>query len=82
MTRQGSSAFSYRHLWERGVYGFSRYWLQAESVKQNGQFCLRNFARSLIVEGTPFPHFVQVEYELWTGQICLGEYVLSVEMSK
>lgn len=80
ITRQGSSAFSYRHVWERGVYGFSRYWLQSESFGQSGQFCLRNYARNLIVEGTPFPRFVQVEYELWTDQMQLGEYILNLEM--
>ncbi|MCY7276555.1 MAG: hypothetical protein LH702_23185, partial [Phormidesmis sp. CAN_BIN44] len=28
MTMQGDGKLSYRHHWERGVYGISRYWLQ------------------------------------------------------
>src|SRR5918998_6468706 len=33
MTMQESGKMSYRHLWEPGVYGISRYWLQGDSLK-------------------------------------------------
>ena len=47
---QGQGQFSYRHLWRRGLYGTSRYWLQDEAGLQSGQFQLRNFTRSLTLE--------------------------------
>lgn len=80
MTMQGNGAFGYRHLWERGVYGFSRYWIHSESASENGQLCLRNFARSLTVEGTEVPELVRVEYELWSGKLQMGRYVLNLEI--
>src|SRR5690348_6772830 len=30
MTMQGNGQVSYRHFWEQGVYGVSRYWLPTE----------------------------------------------------
>ena len=80
LTMQGNGQFSYRHLWERGVYGLSRYWLQTESLAQPTQFRLRNFTRNILFEGNPVPHLLRVEYELWSGAVQLGRYILNLEI--
>jgi hypothetical protein len=36
MTMQGNGNSSYRHFWEQGVYGVSRYWLHNNSATDNG----------------------------------------------
>jgi hypothetical protein len=74
MTVQGQNRVSYRHFWERGVYGFSRYWLNGGSPEQINSLRLRNYTRHLRLEGSPLPKTLQVEYELWSGQIKLGSY--------
>jgi hypothetical protein len=74
MTVQGQNRVSYRHFWERGVYGFSRYWLNGTSPEQINSLRLRNYTRHLRLEGSPLPKTLQVEYELWSGQIKLGFY--------
>jgi hypothetical protein len=80
MTMQGNGAFSYRHFWERGVYGLSRYWLQTSDVTENNQIRLRNFTRSLFLKGKKLPTHLRVEYELWTDQLQIGHYVMNVEI--
>jgi len=80
MTMQGSGCFSYRHFWEQGVYGLSRYWLQGETPSGNGQLRLRNFTRSLTLQCNPLPWHLRVEYELWSDKVQLGRYVLNLEM--
>jgi hypothetical protein len=80
MTMQGNGRFSYRHFWERGVYGLSRYWLQTTDVTENNQIRLRNFTRSLFLKGKKLPRHVRVEYELWTNQVQIGHYVMNVEI--
>lgn len=80
MTMQGNGQFSFRHLWERGIYGLSRYWLHSESTQESSQLCLRNFTRSLTLQGTPLPTFLRVEYELWAGKVQLGHYVLNLDI--
>lgn len=80
MTMQGNGQFSYRHLWERGVYGLSRYWLQSGSSEPTGQLCLRNFTRDLTLQGKPLPTFLRVEYELWSENMQLGRYVLNLDI--
>lgn len=85
LTMQGNGKFSYRHLFERGVFGLSRYWLhneakQAEPTPQTQQIRLRNYTRNLILEGKPIPSFLQIEYELWSHQMRLGHYLLSLEI--
>ncbi len=80
MTMQGNGKFSYRHFWERGIYGVSRYWLQSNPVGPNNQLQLRNFTRQLRLHGRPLPRFLQLEYELWTGNLQLGCYVLQLEI--
>ncbi|NDJ18308.1 hypothetical protein [Myxacorys almedinensis] len=81
MTMQGDGKVSYRHLWQRGVYGFSRYWLQDDSTKPNPSLQLRNFTRTLWLEQSPFPKLLQLDYELWSEKLQLGSYVLHLEIS-
>lgn len=80
VTMQGNGKLGYRHFWERGVYGITRYWLYSDTNTTQGAFRLRNFTRSLILEGSPLPHSLRVEYELWSDQLQLGSYVLSLEI--
>lgn len=80
MTMQGNGQFSYRHLWERGMYGISRYWLHNDSLGANGQMRLRNFTRSLTFTGNPLPEHVRLEYELWSEKVPLGCYILNLEI--
>lgn len=79
MTMQGNGKFSYRHFWEQGVYGVSRYWLQAESLGTE-QLRLRNYTRSLVMRRNSLPEHLRVEYELWSGQMQLGQYVMNLEV--
>jgi hypothetical protein len=80
MTMQGNSQLSYRHLWEQGVYGVSRYWLPAESASNQEKICLRNYTKSLSLSGKLLPENLRVEYELWTGKLQLGSYVLNLQI--
>lgn len=80
MTMQGNDQLSYRHFWEQGVYGVSRYWLPAESLQPSEPIRLRNYTRSLRLNGHPLPEHLRVEYELWAGEIQLGCYILSLEV--
>lgn len=80
MTMQGNGKSSYRHFWEQGVYGLSRYWLQDERVSSHDQLRLRNFTRSLELSANPLPEHLRVEYELWANQLCMGRYVLNLEI--
>lgn len=80
MTMQGNGKFSYRHFWERGVYGLSRYWLQSANPAENHQIRLRNFTRSLFLKGKKLPRHLRVEYELWSNQLQIGHYVMNVEI--
>ncbi len=80
MTMQGNGRFSYRHCWEQGGYGVSRYWLQAASSLRKDQFQLRNYTRSLALEGQGLPHYLRVEYELWSSKVQVGHYVMNVDI--
>jgi hypothetical protein len=80
MTMQGNGKFSYRHFWERGIYGLSRYWLQGNSSGPSNQLQLRNFTRTFRLDGRPLPRYLHLEYELWTGNLPLGCYVLQLEV--
>lgn len=80
MTMQGNGQLSYRHFWEKGVYGLSRYWLSSESLQGNEHIRLRNFTRSLHLSGDPFPEYLRLEYELWSQKVQLGNYVLSLKI--
>lgn len=80
MTMQGNGQFSYRHFWERGVYGLSRYWLRSDELKLGEQIRLRNFTRDLAFSHEPVPEHLRIEYELWSNQLPLGRYVLNLEI--
>ncbi|XZN89496.1 MAG: hypothetical protein ACM65M_17745 [Microcoleus sp.] len=80
MTMQGNGKYSYRHCWERGMYGLSRYWLQGESLVTPEQLRLRNFTRQLILTGKPEPEHLRLEYELWSEKVQLGRYILNLEI--
>lgn len=85
LTVQSATGLNYRHLWERGVYGLSRYWLAAPPVAEQspgriGEIRLRNFTRSLTLAGQPRPEHLRLEYELWAQQLPMGRYVLNLEI--
>ena len=80
LTMQGNGNLSYRHLWERGLYGLSRFSLQGETPHPNRPLCLRNFTRNLSLRGYPLPTELRVEYELWSERTQIGRYVLSLEI--
>ena len=80
MTMQGGGKLSYRHFWEWGVYGVSRYWLQNDEMRGYESFRLRNYTRNLFLKGHPLPSHLRLEYELWTETLCLGKYVLNLEI--
>ncbi|MGK7889248.1 MAG: hypothetical protein AB4042_07930 [Leptolyngbyaceae cyanobacterium] len=80
MTMQGNGRFSYRHSWEQGTYGSNRYWLQGDHLEQSGQIKLRNFTRSLALTGGENPERLRLEYELWSQTLCLGHYVMSLDI--
>ncbi len=79
MTMQGNGQFSYRHLFEPGVLGLSRYFLQDDS-QPNREFRLRNFTRNLHMKGNPLPSYLLLEYELRCDRLQLGQYTLSLEI--
>jgi hypothetical protein len=80
MTMQGNGKYCYRHVWERGVYGICRYWLQNDTLTLHHQLRLRNFTRDLIIKGKPLPDYLRLEYELWSEQLRLGHYVMELEI--
>lgn len=80
LTMQGNGQFSYRHLFEPGVFGISRFWLQENLLTPSGQIRLRNFTRNLHVKGNPLPCYLLLEYELWSQQLKLGDYQVSIEI--
>lgn len=83
MTRQASGGqLNYRHFWERGIYGLSNYWLNSESLQESDRLGLRNFTRSLELVGRPLPQQLRVEYELWSGKVQFGNYILKLEIQQ
>lgn len=80
MTMQANGQLSYRHFWEQGIYGLSRYWLGGESLYGNEQMRLGNFTRRLTLVGRQLPQHLRVEYELWSEKVQLGRYILNLEI--
>ena len=76
MTMQSNSKLSYRHFWEQGIYGVSRYCLNTEPDQPTQSLRFRNFTRYLKVDGHPFPRNVRIEYEMWSAKVHLGSYIL------
>jgi hypothetical protein len=79
-TVQSKTGLSYRHMWERGTYGISRYWLNDQDPQQYDRMRLRNFTRSFELFGQEFPSRLRLEYELWSHHLQLGIYVLELEV--
>ena len=79
MTLQANGQLNYRHFWEQGVYGVSRYWLHSEPL-QDQQIHLHNFTRHLSLTGRLLPQQLRVEYELWSEKVQLGRYILNLEI--
>ncbi|NJL02824.1 MAG: hypothetical protein HC838_01585 [Spirulinaceae cyanobacterium RM2_2_10] len=79
-TMQGQGQLGYRHFWEQGVYGTSRFWLQGDHLEPYSSLRLRNFTRRVQLTGLPLPESLRVEYELWSEKLRLGCYVLSLEI--
>ncbi|MEC4887732.1 MAG: hypothetical protein SAL70_41435 [Scytonema sp. PMC 1070.18] len=82
MTMQGNKQLSYRHFWQQGVYGMTRYWLPAQATQLQKSICLCNYTRSLIFKGHPVPEYLRVEYELWAQEVQLGNYILTLEIKQ
>ncbi len=80
MTMQGNTQISYRHFWEKGVYGISRYWLSLESLQPCQPIRLRNFTTDLKLTGKILPENLRIEYELWSQKLQLGRYILNLEI--
>lgn len=80
LTMQTHGKLSYRHYWEKGVFGPTRFWLQGDDPTYCSQMRLRNYTRDLKLEGDPLPEHLRVEYELWAAQEFLGHYVLNVDI--
>ncbi len=80
LTLQGRGQLGYRHHWANGVYGTSRYWLDAQNQGPQPVIALRNFTRQLVVSGYPLPDRLQIDYELWSGQMPLGQYILHLDI--
>ncbi|MFP4120463.1 hypothetical protein [Coleofasciculus sp.] len=80
MTMQANGNLSYRHRWERGVYGISRYWLHEKATKKHQSLQLRNYTQMLKLEGYPLPQSLELDYELWSGKVRLGHYLLRLQM--
>ena len=80
LSLQGNGKFCYRHFWEPGIYGLSRYWLNDEGGDISNAFRLRNYTRRLQLEGDTLPEYLRIEYELWSDQVQLGNYVLNLEV--
>ncbi len=78
---QSNNRFSYHHFWERGVYGISRYCLNSQHNSEVGNsFRLRNYTRHLKLDCNPLPTSLQVQYELWSGKLKLGTYLLHLDI--
>lgn len=80
MTMQSHQQFNYRHLWEKGTSGMSRYWLQNSQTGLHQQLRLKNFTHNLVISGQPIPKHLRLEYELWSGKLSFGHYVLDLEI--
>ncbi len=80
MTMQSNGQVSYRHFWEQGVYGVSRYCWNSQSSESSTSIRLRNFTRYLYLEGSPLPKKLQIQYELWSDKVQMGSYVLHLDI--
>ncbi len=81
MTMQRNKGSSYRHFWEPGIYGVSRYWLNDNKLKNSNSLRLRNYTRYLKLDSCPLPTSLRIEYELWSGKLPLGSYNLRLDIN-
>ena len=80
LTMQSNGRLSYRHFWETGIYGVSRYCLNTKPDRPSQSLRFRNFTRYLKVNGDPFPKKVRIEYEMWSDKVHLGSYILHLDL--
>ncbi|MBE9045755.1 hypothetical protein IQ255_15295 [Pleurocapsales cyanobacterium LEGE 10410] len=80
MSVQNNKRLNYRHFWQRGIYGVSRYCLNSHPDRPSQSLRLRNFTRYLKVENDPLPKNVRIEYEMWSRQVHLGSYVFNLDL--
>lgn len=80
MTMQSNSKLSYRHFWERGIYGVSRYCLNTSLDRPNKSLRFRNFTHYLKVDNDPFPKNLHIQYEMWSQKLKLGSYVFHLNI--
>lgn len=83
MTQQHKHGVNYRHYWEKGIYGKSRYWLNenGDNDRASDSIYLRNFTRNLTLKGASNPESLRIEYELWSNHLNFGHYVLHLEIN-
>ncbi|BAQ66444.1 hypothetical protein GM3709_3209 [Geminocystis sp. NIES-3709] len=83
MTQQSKNGVNYRHYWEKGIYGKTRYWLNdnEEGEKPSNSIYLHNFTRNFTLKGKSIPESLRIEYELWSNRLNLGHYVLHLEVN-
>ncbi|MEM1367682.1 MAG: hypothetical protein AAGG02_06625 [Cyanobacteria bacterium P01_H01_bin.15] len=79
LTTQGDGDIGYRHYWQTGVTGISRYWLHRYRG-DSGSFRLQNYARGITLTGQKFPESLRIDYELRTPQMMLGHFVIHLEI--
>ena len=80
MTMQSNGKLSYRHYWEKGIYGVSRYCLNTDLDRPNKSLRFRNFTRSLKVDSEAFPKNLHIQYEMWSQNLKLGSYVFHLNI--
>ncbi|MGD1918997.1 MAG: hypothetical protein ACFCAD_08935 [Pleurocapsa sp.] len=72
LTMQSNNRLSYRHFWEKGIYGVSRYCLSSDPDEPGKSIRFSNFTRYLKVEQDVYPKNVRIEYEMWSEKVQLG----------
>ncbi|MEM8830166.1 MAG: hypothetical protein AAGE96_12525 [Cyanobacteria bacterium P01_G01_bin.19] len=80
LTMQSNSRLSYRHFWEKGIYGISRYCWNTNSNESSKSMRFRNFTKYLKVEQDIYPRHVRIEYELWSDKLQLGSYIFNLDL--
>ncbi len=80
MTMQSNGKLSYRHFWEQGIYGVTRYCLNTDPDQPSQSLRFRNFTRYLKVDTNPFPRNIRIEYEMWSAKVHLGSYILHLDI--
>jgi len=81
LTMQSNNRLSYRHFWEKGIYGISRYCLNTNPDEPSKSLRFRNFTRHLKVEQDTYPTSVRIEYEMWSEKAQLGSYILHLDVN-